>query len=283
MSFKIFIKFNFQSFIFSVEPDYKISIIYHLINSNINYDISNNHIILYNLKILDDDKTFNEYNIINNSSLFINYSLSKQYKLISHDFEGETSYKLLLDKLLNKCGYFEQHTIISLFSYNVCNQNNNKNIIQQLQPKIIQKIINKNLNDTKINILLTDLNFIKFNELLITNNYQYKKNLYDDTVITSQINDYLKLNIDEKFLKLSSKFNNRIIRFKTNLSKLEEIINIKTTNKCKINIYFIGINFNSKLEDNIDQLVIRGFSYLEYKNNKNLYINMWTGEELYNY
>jgi len=286
----LIIKYNYKLHFEDVDPELPIKQIFTLIENKYNIIVENCYNIYQSSKLLDDNQLVKNYNISSNTILNVQFSMSKKMKNNPHDYTGEQAFSKLI-ALLEKRFKPNTFNVVSLMSYNVTEHIVQKNLIQQTQFNLLNQIIkiasNANEKKIRINMMLPDYNFIKYIKWYIQKyklNYDIFKNSDQYDEFTQQIHDYLQISYDTKFMDKSELFYNRIIRFSidsNNHPHLFASLNINYGNiKTKIYFYYIGITFKSNSEYDIPYGIINGFNYKKLFG-KNLFVNMWTGDEIY--
>jgi len=260
----VYVKYNNNFYTEDLNPELPLKQLFDLIEKKFSIQIENTHNIYMNSKQLNDNETVKNIEL-NKCVLNVQYSLGKSLKNIPDDTIGKTNYLKLLDELGKKSDEYTLN-IISLLSFNITDHNIKKNLLQQTQFELINKLLKYNPIIRKINIILCDNNFTEYNL-----NYEYKNHQ------VKQIHDLIEIKRNEKFN--SKDYLNRIIKFSTLSNNILLKNLIKSKYKIKINFFYVGINFNSKIKNDISNYIVYGINYSKLVN-KNFFVNMWTGDEL---
>jgi hypothetical protein len=276
----IFIKLENTNYSHTFYQDNFMYEIYGICEAKCKYVIRKNHNITYKGKPIRDELTFGDYNIKDNDTICVVFSVGKDNIAKPQDIEGLKEYQQLVDSLLKERTDDVWH-IFSKMSYNVCNDCSKKELIQQLQPETIKHIIISKFSfeHLEINIILSDNEFIDYNKRIF--------NLFSIFSGPRQINEMLYLSSPEKI-------SNRIIKFSTNVQSNDKLksyladeqgitnqgINKKylENSNIKINFYFVGVSLNLNCKES--DITVNNCYGIDFSRLRNYYVNMWTGVPL---
>ncbi len=287
----LYLKLNTKTYYVQVPNNLLIADLYNIIKIKSQTSLQNTHVFKFNGKILQDNKTLEDYDVKTESTFDVSYSQGKINSTRKPDIQGEIMFKRLLDDIALNSGLYDIN-IISLMSYNVEMSNKEKILLQQLQWPTLTKelmkldeIINKPDNIINANIILADTNFTTYNKMynqMAQLSYvELMETNYHKT--TQQINTMCDIKLNLEFLNNASKYSYRISKHSIMLNEFafKNIFNVsKSLEKIvQLNFYFVGIIFFNLGYDDPKNNIACGFDFSALSKN-NLHVNLWTGDKI---
>lgn len=283
----LFFKINTKIYCEIIPKDSTINSLYDIIELKSNTEIRKSHVFKINGKIVQDNKKLTDYNISPNTTIDVQFSLSKCEKNRDPDIEGEMIFNKLVNDIGHNCGIFDVN-IVSLMSYNVDMTNINKIFLQQLQWPILGKelkrldLMSKDLEGlVNINIILPDRNFISYNNNPIASNEDSFLNSSEK--INKQIDSICDIKKNTSFTKNAHEYNYRVSKYSVMLQnfKLKKLFEVSSSLQkiVQLNFYYVGIIFEKIEFNNSEKNIVYGFDFTPLKP-YNLHVHVWTGEKI---
>ena len=286
----LFLRLNTKTYCGIVPCNTTISSLYEIIESKSNTSVKKTHVLKINGKIAHDDAKLADYNISPDTTIEVQYSLSKADSNRDPDIEGEMMFTKFIKQIAHDSG-LNDINIVSLMSYNVDLSNVEKILLQQLQwPTLTKELkrLDKKIEELEgiinVNIIMPDRNFISYNELL--NPYVDTSEIFIEKykgMLTNQIDSLCGIKLNSAFFKNAHEYNYRIGKYSVMLQnfRLKKIFGVsKPLEKIvQLNFYYVGIIFENAIYNNPKKYIAHGFDFSPLSS-YNLHVHVWTGDKI---